>query len=343
VQLIKILDFLKSKNIDFKLHGESELDISQVSSLDSASRGEISFLTDPKLKSLLRTTKASVIILSRLPDPPSSATLIVTPNPYYVYALVAQFLNPYPERSKTIAASALVSDRALLGRDVTLEDNVVIKANVTLGEDSFLDVGVVVEEGAIIGRHCRIGANVVIAHNCVIGDHVSIESGSVIGGDGFGYANHQGQWEKIPQLGRVIIGNKVFIGNNVTIDRGALKDTIIQDNCIIDNQVHIAHNVEIGYGSAVAGQAGFAGSTILGKHCMVGGQVGFTGHITITDGCHFMAKSGVTHNITKSGKYSGFPAQDSSDWQKSTVRARQLDKMAKQIKELKKRVDELSD
>jgi len=182
-----------------------------------------------------------------------------------------------------------------------------------------------------------------ICHQSIIGSNVIIEAGAVIGGDGFGWANNKGQWVKIPQVGRVIIGNDVSIGNNVTIDRGAIEDTIIEDNCIIDNQVHLAHNVKIGSGSAIAGQAGFAGSTTLGKNCTVAGQVGFAGHITIADNVHFLAKSGVTNNITEAGAYSGFPAVKASDWQKNSVRIRQLDKLAKQVKALQKQIEKLSD
>jgi len=172
-------------------------------------------------------------------------------------------------------------------------------------------------------------------------EQVIIKAGAVIGGDGFGWAPHQGRWEKIPQLGRVVIGNRVSIGNNVTIDRGALKDTQIGDDCIIDNLVHIAHNVQLGAGTAVVAQTGISGSTTIGKHNIIAGQVGFAGHIETVDGCQFMAKSGVTHSIKQPGSYSGFPAQPTAEWQKNTVRSRQLDKMAKQLKMLQKQLAEL--
>lgn len=342
MQLNDIVKFLKNQGIEVEVVGNTDIEISQVASLDLAKEGEISFLTDAKYLPFLESTNASVVILSPKNTGQYRFVQAVVDNPYYVYALVAQFLNPPPVLAKAIHASAVLSTSVKMGDRVSIGENSVIQDNCQIGEGSQISAGVILEEQVEIGQNCRIGSNVTICHHCILGDNVIIEAGTVIGGDGFGWANHSGKWIKIPQIGRVVIGNDVSIGNNVSIDRGAIEDTVIEDNCIIDNQVHIAHNVRIGSGSAIAGQAGFAGSTTLGKNCTVAGQVGFAGHIEISDNSHFLAKAGVTHNITESGAYAGFPAVKASEWQKNTVRVRQLDKLAKQIKLLQKQIDSLS-
>ena len=342
MQLSDILEFLRSHNVGYEFVGDSSLNIDQIASLDSAQPGQASFLTDHKYKSALETTTASLVVLKPGTECLNVPAVIYHSNPYYVYALIAQCLNPLPASSGHNHASVSIADSADIDSTVELGENVVIKAGVKIQSRTVIQANTVVEENVTIGHDCLIGPNVTIRHDCVLGNQVIIEAGSVIGGDGFGWANHEGNWIKIPQIGRVVIGNHVSIGNNVAIDRGAINDTIIADNCIIDNLVHIAHNVEIGSGSAIAGQVGFAGSTKIGRYCTVGGQAGFAGHIDIADKSHFMAKAGVTHSIAKSGTYSGFPAHDVSDWQKSTVRVRQLDKMAKQIKELQKAIKQLT-
>jgi len=339
VILKEILAFLSSEGVEFEFKGDDSLEITQIASLDSAKQNEISFLTDKKYLAHLETTQASVVILNPNMAAEFQTSVLYTANPYHLYALVAQCLNPFTSNNIGLHNSAVIHDTASLEDGVTVSENAVIQSNVCIKQATFISAGTVIEESVIIGKNCRIGANVTLCHGCQLGDNVIIEAGSVIGGDGFGWANNQGKWVKIPQIGRVIIGNGVSIGNNVTIDRGAIKDTVIEDNCIIDNQVHIAHNVTIGEGSAIAGQVGFAGSTTLGKNCTVAGQVGFAGHIDITDNCHFLAKAGVTHNITEAGAYAGFPAIKAADWQKNSVRIRQLDKLTKQVKALAKQIE----
>ncbi len=335
-----IVSHLQRLGVQVDLIGSDESDIQQVAGLNGASAQHISFLNDKKYLSALEETKAGVVILESTYQEHCKVPMLVVKNPYYVYALVAQLLNP-TKNTYQHHLDATIDESAQLDSRVAVMAQAVIQKEVIIGEHSVIGCGTVIEEGVTIGQNCLIGANVVIRHGCVIGNNVIIEAGAIIGGDGFGWANNEGKWVKIPQIGRVVIGDDVSIGNNVCIDRGAIENTIIEDNCIIDNMVHIAHNVKIGQGSAIAGQTGFAGSTTLGKHCTVAGQVGFSGHITIADNSHFLAKSGVTHSIKTSGAYSGFPAIPVSDWQKNSIRARHLDKMAKQIKALQKQVEQL--
>ena len=340
LQLKDIVAHLNELNVQVELVGKDDSEIKQVAGLDTAENQNISFLNDKKYLSYLESTRAGAVILSASYSPNCHVAHLIVDDPYYVYALVAQLLNTVTVEYK-VHPDSTVDPKATIANCVAIEAQAVVQANATVGEGTLICAGTVIQEGAQLGDDCRIGANVVIGHNCIIGNNVTIEAGTVIGGDGFGWAAHQGKWVKIPQVGRVVIGNNVSIANNVCIDRGAIEDTIIEDDCIIDNLVHIAHNVKIGQGSAIAGQVGFAGSTTLGAHCTIAGQAGFAGHIEITDNSHFFAKAGVTHNIKEPGVYSGFPAIPVSEWQKNSVRARGLDKMSKQLKQLQKQLDAL--
>ena len=342
MKLRDIVNQLKKLGVKVELIGLEEVDIQGVSGLSNSCETKISFFKDKKYLSYLEKTSAGAVILEPAFQTFCHTSMLVVDNPYYVYALVAQLLNPLQDTNNQQHPDASIDDSAQLAQSVGVMAQAVIQSGVTIKEGTLISAGAIIEKGATIGKNCRILSNVVISHDCVLGDNVTVEAGAVIGGDGFGWANHEGTWVKIPQVGRVIIGDDVSIGNNVCIDRGAIEDTIIENNCIIDNMVHIAHNVKIGQGSAIAGQTGFAGSTTLGKNCTVAGQVGFSGHITIADNTHFLAKAGATHSISKSGVYSGFPAIPVSEWQRNSVRARNLDKMAKQIKALQKQIDELA-
>ena len=336
MQLDKIVEHLNSNGIDADVIGDLSIDIQQIASLLSADSMQISFLSDKRRLAELKVTQAGAVLIQSEYIDYASGTKIVVNDPYYAYALVAQLLNPLHIESQGVDASAVVAESVNLAESVSVLAQAVLAEGATVGAHTLIMQGAFVGRNVQIGQRCRIAPNVVIMQDCVIGDDVTIEAGSVIGGDGFGWANHKGSWIKVPQIGRVVIGDRVSIGNNCTIDRGAIEDTIIQDGCIIDNLVHIAHNVVLGEGCAIAGQVGFAGSTTIGKHCTIAGQAGFAGHLEITDQVHILAKAGVTHNLSKAGVYAGFPAVNASDWQKNSVRSRNLDKMAKQIKSLEK-------
>lgn len=341
MQLSYIISQLESFGVQVDFVGSGQAEIQQVASLEHAQSDHISFLNDKKYLTSLRNTQAGAVILSSAYRGSCAVSHLIVENPYYVYALVAQILNPNAIEIG-VHPDSTVDSTSVIAETACVKARAVVHEGVVIGQSTLIGSGAVIEHDVQIGENCRIGSNVVICHNCIIGDGVIIEAGAVIGGDGFGWANHQGRWTKIPQVGRVIIGHHVSIGNNVCIDRGAIEDTVIADNCIIDNLVHIAHNVKIGEGSAIAGQVGFAGSTSLGAHCTVAGQVGFAGHLKIADNIHFLAKAGVTHNLDKPGSYAGFPAIPALDWQKNSVRARNLDKMSKQIKQLQKQLDALA-
>ena len=206
-----------------------------------------------------------------------------------------------------------------------------------LGKGTIIGAGSVLQRGVSIGENTRLAPNVTLCHDVEIGDNVMLHPGVVIGADGFGIANDKGKWIKIPQIGRVIIGNHVEIGANTTIDRGALEDTIIGQGVKLDNQIQIGHNVIVGDNTVIAGCTGIAGSTIIGENCIIGGGVGISGHLKIADGVIITGMTMVTKSLTKAGVYSsGIPAEPTAQWHKNVVRYRQMDKLSLRVKKLEK-------
>jgi UDP-3-O-[3-hydroxymyristoyl] glucosamine N-acyltransferase (EC 2.3.1.-) len=260
---------------------------------------------------------------------------LVVSDPYLAYAKVAQILDSTPACATDIAASAVVADDAVLGEGVAIGPNAVIESGALLGDGAQIGAGCFVGKGAKVGARTKLWANVTLYHEVVIGQDCLIQAGTVIGADGFGYANDKGKWVKIPQLGRVVIGDRVEIGACTTIDRGALDDTEIADGVIIDNQCQIAHNVTIGENTAIAGATVMAGSLKVGKHCIIGGASVFNGHMEITDNVTITGMAMVMRPITEPGMYSsGIPLQPNREWRKTAARVLKIDEMHKRLKEL---------
>lgn len=266
--------------------------------------------------------------------------VIVVNDPYVAFAKVAQALDTTPAPAAAIADSASISSDATIGQNVSIGANAVIESGVVLGDDVIIGAGCFIGKNAKIGSGTKLWANVSIYHEVVIGDACLIQSSTVVGSDGFGYANEKGEWVKIPQVGSVRIGNRVEIGACTTIDRGALDDTVIEDNVILDNQLQIAHNVHIGYGSALAGGTIVAGSTTIGKYCIIGGGCVINGHIEIVDGVTITGMGMVMRSITEKGMYSsGIPLQPNKDWRKTATRVHRIDEMNKRLKTVEKLIE----
>jgi UDP-3-O-[3-hydroxymyristoyl] glucosamine N-acyltransferase len=266
--------------------------------------------------------------------------VIVVSDPYVAFAKVAQALDTTPVPAVDIADSASIASDATLGQNVSIGANAVIESGVVLGDDVIIGAGCFIGKNAKIGAGTKLWANVSIYHEVVIGEACLVQSSTVIGSDGFGYANEKGEWIKIPQVGSVRIGNRVEIGACTTIDRGALDDTVIEDNVIIDNQMQIAHNVHIGYGSALAGGTIIAGSTTIGKYCIIGGGSVINGHIEITDGVTITGMGMVMRSITEKGMYSsGIPLQPNKEWRKTATRVHRIDEMNKRLKTVEKLIE----
>ncbi|MGM0679512.1 MAG: UDP-3-O-(3-hydroxymyristoyl)glucosamine N-acyltransferase [Pseudomonadota bacterium] len=263
---------------------------------------------------------------------------LVVDNPHAAYARIASLLYPPVTPPPGIHPSAVVEDSATVPQSVSIGVNCYVGPEVRLGEGVSIGAGCIIEAGVHIGSNSRLAANVTVLHECQIGQKAVIHPGVVIGGDGFGQASDQGVWLKIPQIGRVIIGDDVEIGANTTIDRGAIEDTIIGDNVKLDNLIQVAHNVRLGAHTVVASGTGIAGSARIGKHCTIAGMVGIAGHIEIADNVTVTAMSIVSHSIREPGIYSsGTTLEPNRLWRKNAVRFKQLDEMARRIKSLESR------
>lgn len=318
-----------------ELRGEPSLQVSGVHTLASAGPAQLSFLANPRYAGELRQTRAGAVLLRASDAEGFSGNALILANPYLGYARVARLFDRTPRPAAGIHASAVVSVSAQVDPSVAVGPCVVVGDDVVIGSGSIIEAGAVIQPRARIGKDCRIRANAVIYHDCVLGDRVNVHSGAVIGSDGFGFANDAGRWEKIAQIGRVVIHDDVDIGANTTIDRGALDDTVIHEGVIIDNQVHVAHNVVIGAFTAIAGCVGIAGSSTIGAYCVLAGGVGIAGHLEICDKVQVTGMTMVTKSITTPGSYSSGTAMESTaSWRKTAARLRNLDEMARRLREL---------
>lgn len=326
-----------AKKIGAVVQGDEQYEVSSIATLAAATPKQIAFLANSKYSAQLLTTQAGAVIVTQAEAQKCQANALIMDNPYVGYALVAQLLDTTPKPANGIHASAVIDNNVKIGNGVSVGANAVIERDVTLADGVSVGAGCFIGVGAKIGTNTALWANVSVYHNVVIGENCLVQANTVIGSDGFGYANHQGKWVKIPQLGSVIIGDNVEIGASTTIDRGALDNTIIANGVILDNQIQIAHNVVIGENTAMAACSVIAGSTVVGKNCVLAGLVGINGHINIADGCVFTGMSMVTKSISESGVYSsGMPCQPNKEWNKSNARIRKLESFTKRLSVLEK-------
>lgn len=325
-----------------KIHGDAESVVDSVATLQDAGPGSISFLSNSKYRRYLSNTSATAVILAEDVLDECPVTALVCDNPYLAYARICAYMHPVVKRPAGQHATAVVSESALVDPSAWIGPGTVVEDNVTIGANVQIGPGCVISNDVAIGSDTTLVANVTICHRVMIGQRVLIHPGVVIGSDGFGIANDDGQWVKVPQVGSVMVGDDVEIGANTTIDRGALRDTIIGKGVKLDNQIQIAHNVEIGENTAIAACTGIAGSTKIGKDSTIGGGVVVVGHLEFGDNIHFSAESLVTRSFSEPGYYSGnLPAMPNKEWRKSVVHLRNLDDMVTRLKELEKRVGKM--
>ena len=323
-----------------ELIGEGATRIERVGTLEGAGAGCIAFLANPKYASRLADCRAAAVIVAPAARERTDLPRIVTPDPYVYFARVSQLLNPPRRVPAGVAASAVLAS--------SVPESVSIGAGASVGEGVVLGENVVIGPGCRLGDGVRIGAgsvlnaNVTVYQDCELGARCIVHSGTVIGADGFGFARERdGSWVKIPQVGRVLIGDDVEIGANTTIDRGALEDTVIGNDVKLDNQIQIAHNVRIGDHTAIAGCVGIAGSTTIGARCMIGGQAGIIGHLEICDDVVISAGTLVTKSIRERGVYTGnLPQQQHADWVRNFAHLRHLDSLADRIRRLEQLLTE---
>lgn len=331
-----------------ELRGEGARTLRRVATLARATADDIAFLANPRYRDQLAGTRAGAVILGPAVADACPTACIVTDDPYGYYARVAQWLHPAARPAPGIHAAATVS--STLPSSASVAAGACIGRDVRMGEHVSIGPGCVIGDGVEIGDDCLLHANVTIYAGCVVGKRAIIHSGVVIGADGFGFAREKdaalgpggGRWLKIPQIGRVIIGDDVEIGANTTIDRGALDDTVIEEGVKLDNQIQVAHNVRIGAHTALAGCVGIAGSARIGRNCTIGGAAMILGHLEIADGVHVSTNTLVTKSITRAGAYTGWiPFQEHAEWAKNFARLRHLDTMHDKIRGLEARLSAL--
>ncbi len=294
--------------------------IESVAPLDKAGPGDLSFLDNRKYADAFSRSEAGACCVhpEMVARAPASMALLISETPYRSFALAAQAFFPQAASTGERHVSAIIDPSAAIGDEVEIGPGAVIGANVTIGGSSKIEANAVIGPGVIIGAGCWIGAGAVLSH-CHLGRRVRIFPGGRIGQDGFGYALEKSGPVKVPQLGRVIIGDGTEIGANTTVDRGTGPDTVIGEGCIIDNLVQIGHNVVLGRGCVIAAQTGISGSTKVGDYAMMGGQAGLTGHLTIGTGAQIAGKAGVMRDIPDGGAVGGSPAVPLKDWHRQTV------------------------
>lgn len=335
IQLGQLAEFLGAT-----LRGPAEKEITGLATLQEAGPGQVSFLANPQYRKFLATTHAAAVLLKPADAEGYAGDALLIADPYLAYARISHLFDPKPKAAAGIHPTAVVAEDAF------------VDAAASVGAYAVIESGAHIAAGVTIGAHCFIGARstigeggwlaprVTLYHDVRIGQRVVIQSGAVLGGEGFGFANEKGVWQKIAQIGGVTIGDDVEIGVNTAIDRGAMDDTRIGNGVKLDNQIQIAHNVQVGDHTAMAACVGISGSAKIGKHCMLAGGVGLVGHIEICDGVFITGMTMVTRSITEPGSYSsGTAMQPAAEWRKSAARIRQLDDMARRLQQLEKIVE----
>lgn len=332
-----------SKRFGLLLKGDAACVVHGVGSLASARPGELTFFDSGANQSLLSTTKASAVILHESVTAQHIGNQLIAPHPRLSFAKISAMFAYQPKYPAGVHASAVVGSECSIDESACIGPQVVIGDHVTIGPSVVIAAGCVIGDYVAIGEGSHLAPNVTVNHSVQLGQRVTIFSGAVIGSDGFGYTKEGEAWIKVPQLGTVIVADDVEIGANTVIDRGALDDTLIGRGVILDNLIQIAHNVEIGEYTAVAGCVGIAGSTIIGRHCSIGGGTGIAGHINITDNVMLTGMCMVTNSIKTPGIYSsGTGLQPNKAWHKSVIRFQQIDKLVKRIKGLENTIKTLT-
>jgi len=332
--------------LELNFQGDAATKLAGIAPLATANAGDLSFLSNSKFKAALQNSSASAVILHPELAVNYRGNCLIAVDPYLAYAKASALFDPLEKPQAGVHPSAVVVAQDVDG-SVSIGANCVVEKGAVIGAGTVLGPGTVIGANSRIGNNCYIHANVSIYHGVSIGNDVVIHSGVVIGADGFGFAASVQGWQKIHQLGGVRIGDRVEIGANSCIDRGALEDTVIGDGVICDDYTMIAHNVIVGNGTAMAAACQIAGSTVIGERCTFAGNVGVVGHITIADQVHITARTLITKSITKPGSYSsGTGMMETGVWRRNAARFAKLDELFRRVmfleKKLKKQVKDES-
>jgi UDP-3-O-[3-hydroxymyristoyl] glucosamine N-acyltransferase len=329
-----------------KIQGDPSTVITNVATLSNASNDSLTFFANTKYKSELQETNAAAVILSEHDLKFCSTASLVTNDPYLLFARIASDFDISKQFQPGIHPSAVIDPTCNIPSTCGIGAGAILAMNVELGEHVFIGANSVIEKDTKIDESSWVSSGVIIHEGTEIGLRAIIHPGVVIGADGFGFSETKDStWVKIPQMGRVVIGDDVEVGANTTIDRGTLSDTVIGNGVKLDNLIQIGHNVIIGEHTAIVAQTGISGSTEIGKRCKIGGQVGMVGHLKITDDTTITARTTVTKDIKDSGMYSGnlFSHQKASEWQKNAASFRKLNKLQKLVSLINKKIGEDND
>jgi UDP-3-O-[3-hydroxymyristoyl] glucosamine N-acyltransferase len=329
--------------LDARLQGDGDIRVERVSSLAHGSSSTLAFMVSRAHLSELHRTQAGAVVLGEEWAAECPVPALVVRNPHAAFARAVAMLHPERKPAPGVHASAVVAPDAQIGAGVSIGPHSVVADGCHIGANAVIGPGCVLMSGSTVGAGTHLVAQVFVGSDCRLGERCRIHPGVVIGADGFGLAKENGRWIKVPQVGRVIIGDEVDIGANTTVDRGAIEDTVLGDGVKLDNQIQVAHNVRIGEHSAIAGCVGIAGSAVIGRGCTIGGGVGIAGHLKLADGVHVTGMSLVASDLEQAGAYSSsLPAQPMRQWQKNAARLRHLDEMARKLKQLEAEVARLS-
>ena len=330
-----------AKEVDGRVLGNGDCVIECARPVEDSASGAISYVGSAKFSRFLKDTRAEAVVISAEFENEVALPAIVVTNPRAAFAKITALLHPAFRHAPGVHPTAVIDSTAQVSASATVSANAVIEAGAIVEDLAYIGPGCVVGRDSVIGRNVQLNANVTVYHGCRIGDDCIIHSATVIGADGFGFEPENGQWLKIPQVGGVVIGKNVEIGACSTVDRGALKDTIIEDGVKLDNHIQIAHNVYVGANTVMSNGVGVAGSTRIGKNCLIGGMTGIKDNIEITDDVIITAMSLVSKPLTRPGSYSSnTPIDDTRTWRKNSARFRQLDELARKIHQLEKQIKE---
>jgi UDP-3-O-[3-hydroxymyristoyl] glucosamine N-acyltransferase len=320
-----------------ELRGDAATTIRGVATLTDAGPGQLGFLANPRYKAQLAATRADAIVLRAVDADAFPRASLIAPDPYVAFARVATLYERAPAAAPGVHASAVVGEGARIAASASIGPHCVIDAEAEIGEGAILGPHCIVGRGCSVGAQSRLVARVTLVQDVKLGKRVLIHPGAVIGADGFGIAFAKDHWEKVPQLGGVVVGDDCEIGANTTIDRGALGDTVLEEDVRLDNQIQIAHNVFIGAHTAMAGCAAVAGSARIGRYCLIGGAAGILGHLEVADRVTVTAMSLVTHSLREPGEYSsGTPIQENRHWRRNAARFKHLDDFVRRFGAVKR-------
>ena len=328
--------------LEGEIVGDPEAEVSELAKIEEGTKGALTFLSNPKYNSYIYSTKASITIVNESfkPEQPIETTLIKVKDAYKAFSKLLEYYNQVKLNKSGIEQPSFISDGVQYGEDIYLGAFSYLGKNVKIGDRVKIYPNVYIGDNVKIGDDVVLFSGVKVYSDCIVGNNCVIHSGAIVGADGFGFSPEEdGKYAKVPQIGNVIIEDDVEVGAGTTIDRATLGSTIIRNGVKLDNQIQIAHNVEIGEHTAIAAQTGIAGSTKIGKNCLIGGQVGIAGHLYIGDRVRIQAQSGIGRNIKDGETLQGSPAIGYNDYYKSYIHFKNLPKIVDSIEQLRKKIE----